>query len=243
MSEKDLAEELERLKAENKKLKQKLKPKESYVLEQVELFDQVFNLLQEFPAKENVDEDGMKYFFVRKPRKKKDSEKKDFEEKDPEELVFKLNLFVKHLMEYKVRLNKKISEEKKKTRLSMDIASLISSLQEGRVKRPRRAGKGIDTKPTKKPKTKAKKGKEKPDLPNHPEVEMKAKLKPLTQRDVKDLIASTPEDATAEQIAEDLKTIEQMEVESNPAVRSMTIEEASEKAGGKDWQKNGPSFG
>lgn len=239
MSEKDLAEELERLKAENKKLKQKLKPKESYVLEQVELFDQVFNLLQEFPAKENVDEDGMKYFFVRKPRKKKDSEKKD-----SEELVFKLNLFVKHLMEYKVRLNKKISEDKMNTRLSMDIASLISSLQEGRVKRPRKAGKGIDTKPTKKPKTKAKKGKEKPDLPNHPEVEMKAKLKPLTQRDVKDLIASTPEDATSEQIAEDLKTIEQMEVESNPAVRSVTIEEeTAEKAGGKDWQKNGPSFG
>lgn len=87
----------------------------------------------------------------------------------------------------------------------MDTASLIASLQEGRVKRPRKAGKGIDTKPTKKPATKAKKAKEKPDLPNFPEIEIKAK--------------------------------------DEPAVRSVTIEESSEKADKKDWQKNGPSFG
>ena len=45
MSEKDLAEELERLKAENKKLKQKLKPKKSYVLEQAYLFNGIYKQL------------------------------------------------------------------------------------------------------------------------------------------------------------------------------------------------------
>jgi hypothetical protein len=192
MSEKDLAEELERLKAENKKLKQKLKPKKSYVLEQAYLFNGIYKQLLEFPGNDG----SKKYFFERKPR----------DGGTELELVFKLNLFVKHLLEYKIRINDKIPEEQLNTRLSMDTASLIASLQEGRVKRPRKAGKGIDTKPTKKLATKAKKAKEKPDLPNHPEIEMKAK--------------------------------------DEPAVRSVTIEDSpKETAGGKDWQKNGPSFG
>ena len=161
MSEKDLAEELEKLKAENKKLKQKLKPKKSYVLEQAYLFNGIYKQLLEFPGNDG----SKKYFFERKPR----------DGGTELELVFKLNLFVKHLLEYKIRINDKIPEEQLNTRLSMDTASLIASLQEGRVKRPRKAGKGIDTKPTKKPATKAKKAKEKPDLPNHTEIEFKAK--------------------------------------------------------------------
>ena len=164
MSDLDLAKEVEKLKAQNKKLKEKLKPKESYVLKHEKLFAEIWEVLQKFPS----DDGKLKYFFTRKPKEKKEEE----------EEVFKLNLFVKHLLEYKVRTNKKVPADKVNTRISMDVAALIISLKEGRVKRPRKAGKGIDTKPTKKPATKAKKAKEKPDLPdlpNHPEIEMKAK--------------------------------------------------------------------
>jgi hypothetical protein len=139
MTEKDLAEELERLKAENKKLKKKLKPEKSYVLENYELFDSIYHTLQQFPANDGK---GMKYFFERKARKTG--------EKD--ELVFKLNLFVKHLLEYKVRINDKIPAQKLTARISMDVGSLISSLQENRTKRPR-GGDGI-SKTKKKAKTK-----------------------------------------------------------------------------------------
>jgi len=132
MTEKDLAEELERLKAENKKLKKKLKPEKSYVLENYELFDSIYHTLQQFPANDGK---GMKYFFERKAR----------ETGEKDELVFKLNLFVKHLLEYKVRINDKIPAQKLTARISMDIGSLISSLQENRTKRPR-GGDGISKK-------------------------------------------------------------------------------------------------
>jgi hypothetical protein len=132
MTEKDLAEELERLKAENKKLKKKLKPEKSYVLENYELFDSIYQTLQQFPANDGK---GMKYFFVRKARKTGEQD----------ELVFKLNLFVKHLLEYKVRINDKIPAQKLTARISMDVGSLISSLQENRTKRPR-GGDGISKK-------------------------------------------------------------------------------------------------
>lgn len=132
MTEKDLAEELERLKAENKKLKKKLKPEKSYVLENYELFDSIYHTLQQFPANDGK---GMKYFFERKARKTGEKN----------ELVFKLNLFVKHLLEYKVRINDKIPAQKLTARISMDVGSLISSLQENRTKRPR-GGDGISKK-------------------------------------------------------------------------------------------------
>ena len=132
MSKKDLVEELERLKEENKKLKQKLTPQKSYVLENYQLFDSIYQTLQKFPSSDGK---GMKYFFERKARKTGDKD----------ELVFKLNLFVKHLLEYKVRINDKISPDKLNTRMSMDIGSLISALQENRVKRPR-SGDGISKK-------------------------------------------------------------------------------------------------
>lgn len=164
MSDLDLAKEVEKLKAQNKKLKEKLKPKESYVLKHEKLFAEIWEVLQKFPT----DDGKLKYFFTRKPKEKKDAE----------EEVFKLNLFVKHLIEYKVRTNKKVPVDKVNTRISMDVAALIISLKEGRVKRPRKAGKGIDTKPTKKPATKAK---EKPDLPNLPETEIKAKDEPAVR--------------------------------------------------------------
>ena len=141
MLEKEL---IEKLREENKRLKAKLKPKSSYVVDQEDLFAKVWQQLQEF----KTDDGKMKYFFERKPQDKL--------KKDPE-LVFKLNLFVSHLMEYKVRGNPAVTDDKLNTRLSMDKGSLIAHLSGGRVKRTRK-GKGI----------------EKPDLV----TEMKAKPKP-----------------------------------------------------------------
>ena len=64
-------------------------------------------------------------------------------------------------MEYKVRINPAVSDDKLQTRLSMDKGSLIAHLSGGRVKRTRKS-----------------KAVEKPDLV----VEMKAKPKPKPKK-------------------------------------------------------------
>lgn len=156
MSEKEL---IEKLREENKRLKAKLKPKKSYVVEQAELFDDLYQKLQDF----KTDDGKMKYFFERKPQK-------EAEGKTELELVFKLNLFVSHLMEYKVRINPAVSSDKLNTRLSMDKGSLIAHLSGGRVKRTRKS-----------------KATEKPDLA----VEIKAKPKPKAKKPKEPTQAST----------------------------------------------------
>ena len=125
MSEKEL---IQKLLEENKKLKAKLKPKKSYVLENRDQFETLIQDLQKFKNGKSL-----RYFFERKNQKG-----------DGVELVFKLNTLVTDLIEFKARAN--VDDDKVNSRISMDKGSLIKVLSEGRVKRPR-GGDGIDTKP------------------------------------------------------------------------------------------------
>jgi len=129
MNEKELLAENLRLKEEIKKkeaqlqrrqAKEKVQQQKNYVTEQIDLFNDLFEMLKKFPAKGK----GMMYFFERKRSGTEELE-----------LVFKLNLFVSHLMEFKLLNNPNINEDKLSARLSMDKTSLISHLQEGRVVR------------------------------------------------------------------------------------------------------------
>ena len=127
MNEKELLAENLRLtkeleKKETELAEAKLRHQKSYVSENLNLFNQLFEMLKKFPAK---GEKGMMYFFERKARSGTEEL----------ELVFKLNLFVSHLMEFKLLNNPNIHEDKLSARLSMDKTSLISHLQEGRVVR------------------------------------------------------------------------------------------------------------
>ena len=120
MSEKEL---IEKLLAENRKLKAKLKPKKSYVLENAEQFESLIGVLKEFSSG-----DSERYFFERKTQKG-----------DGDEVVFKLNLLVADLIEFKARAN--VEEDQVNARISMDKGALIRFLQQGRIQRPRKPAK------------------------------------------------------------------------------------------------------
>lgn len=136
MNEQELLQENEKLKAQLKRAKAKLQPKETFVLQNL---DQFGRLLEELKA---FQEDGKsRYFFTRKAK----GSNKDEE-------VFKTNVFVKDLLEVKARAN--VQEAKVNARISMDAHSLIAFLSKGRVKRPRKQAK--PSKPKEKPAPKAK---------------------------------------------------------------------------------------
>lgn len=121
---KDLSE-LEKLRAENARLKAKDKQKkrldDSYVLRHEDQFIQLLEVLQEFKTST-----GERYFHTRKARKGSTDAGK-------EQSVFKLNLLIEDLLEFKARTN--VDSKDLPVRLSMDKGALIDFLQKGRVKR------------------------------------------------------------------------------------------------------------
>ena len=132
MKKADLLAENEKLKAQLKRANAKLNPQKSYVQENRVQFDRLRKDLMGFK-----NEDGKsRYFFSRKA---KGSNKK--------EEVFKTNLFVSDLLELKARTSSKIEDSQVNSRISMDTHALIAYLSKGRVKRPRKTGKGISRKP------------------------------------------------------------------------------------------------
>lgn len=114
---------IEKLLAENKKLKAKLKPKKSYVLEHAEQFESLIGVLKDFSSGESS-----RYFFERKTQSG-----------EPGEVVFKLNLLVADLIEFKARAN--VEEDQVNARISMDKGAMIRFLKNGRIERPRKAAK------------------------------------------------------------------------------------------------------
>lgn len=119
-NEEKLLEENKKLKAQLKRAKAKLQPKESFVLQNL---DQFGRLLEEIKG---FQEDGKtRYFFTRKAKGS-----------DKDEEVFKTNVFVQDLLEVKARAN--VEEDQVNSRISMDQHSLITFLSKGRVKRPRK---------------------------------------------------------------------------------------------------------
>lgn len=108
-----------------KKQKEKLYPNESFPCKNKDKFDDLIKTLKGF--KENG---KSRYFFTRKARNGEGAEEADTEE------VFKTNVFVRDLIEYKARLN--VKDDFVNSRISMDIHSLIASLSKGRIERPRK---------------------------------------------------------------------------------------------------------
>ena len=161
MSEKEL---IEKLLAENRKLKAKLKPKKSYVLENAEQFESLIGVLKEFSSG-----DGERYFFERKTQKG-----------DDDEVVFKLNLLVADLIEFKARAN--VEEDQVNARISMDRGALIRFLQQGRIQRPRKPA-------TRKTKAKAKANKKNDALESLKEISNKVSEKIEEKRQVIEPVA------------------------------------------------------
>ena len=120
MDEKNL---IERLVEENKSLSKKLRKLssrgKSFVMENEKQFTDLLRHIQNFESNGKS-----RYFFERKNKKGTGSEQ-----------VFKLNTFVADLIEFKARSN--VAPEMVNSRISMDKGSLIRSLEEGRIKRPR----------------------------------------------------------------------------------------------------------
>lgn len=120
MDEKNL---IERLVEENKSLSKKLRKLsskgKSFVMENEKQFTDLLMHIQNFQSNGKS-----RYFFERKNKKGTGSEQ-----------VFKLNTFVADLIEFKARAN--VAPEMVNSRISMDKGSLIRSLEEGRIKRPR----------------------------------------------------------------------------------------------------------
>jgi len=141
MGKDNLQKELEKLRAENKKLKSKLKPKQSYVDENMAKFKKLSDYLHKnFLHKNNKGEAVTRYFFTRPAKRAKDQA----------EICFKLNVFVRDLIEFKAKQN---DPDNAPARISMDEGSLITFLSKGRKKRNAKAhplapdiGIGIDPK-------------------------------------------------------------------------------------------------
>lgn len=117
--------EVEKLRAENARLKAKDKQKkrldDSYVLKHKDQFIQLLEVLRKFKTST-----GERYFHTRKARIGSTDEGK-------EQRVFKLNLLIEDLLEFKARTN--VDSKDLPVRLSMDKGALIDFLQKGRVKR------------------------------------------------------------------------------------------------------------
>lgn len=112
---------IQKLRREVKRLKAKLKPNKSFVSENSQQFESLINVLQQFSSSNGK----KRYFFERKTQTG-----------ESREVVFKLNLLVSDLLEFKARTN--VGEDQVNSRISMDKGSLIRFLSEGRVKRPRK---------------------------------------------------------------------------------------------------------
>lgn len=117
--------EVEKLRAENARLKAKDKQKkrldDSYVLRHEDQFIQLLEVLRKFKTST-----GERYFHTRKARIGSTDAGK-------EQSVFKLNLLIEDLLEFKARTN--VDSKDLPVRLSMDKGALIDFLQKGRVKR------------------------------------------------------------------------------------------------------------
>ena len=90
--------------------KKKKNAKTSYALENLEVFRPILDII----------EDNDRYTFTRKFGKK-------------EEKVIKLNIFIRDLMVAKIKSSGSVPDSQISTRLSMDEASLIRYMSEGRA--------------------------------------------------------------------------------------------------------------
>jgi len=97
-------------KLEAQKNKKKKNAKTSYALENLEEFRPILDII----------EDNDRYTFTRKFGKK-------------EEKVIKLNIFIRDLMVAKIKSSGSVPDSQISTRLSMDEASLIRYMSEGRA--------------------------------------------------------------------------------------------------------------
>jgi len=146
-------------KTRNKKLRAKLNPKESFVCKNKERFADLIKLLKCFKEGEKS-----RYFFTRKTRKDEGTEE-----------VFKTNVFVRDLIEYKARSN--VKDDFVNSRISMDIHSLITCLSKGRIERKGKEKSEGKPAPKAKPKAKAK-AKPEPKAKESPTDASEATAKP-----------------------------------------------------------------
>jgi hypothetical protein len=117
-------EEIARLKQEIADLKATKDSVETFVGKNLELFDGLISCLKKIKNSKGAE----RYFHVRNARRGSANA-------GTQQDVFKLNLLVADLIEYKARQN--VSVKDLKVRISVDKGSLISFLEKGRVKRPR----------------------------------------------------------------------------------------------------------
>ena len=115
--------EIKKLRAEIARLKKKKVP-ETYVTKNIKKFDDLKDFLHQFKVDGKED---CRYFHKRKNKGKRSMHE-----------VFKLNILIDDLIEFKARKN--VKDDQLSVRISMDKGSLIRHLQEGRVQRPRIGG-------------------------------------------------------------------------------------------------------
>jgi hypothetical protein len=115
---------LKKLLEENQKLKKRLNSKNSFVLDNLDKFEGLIQTLQSFKSGKKD-----RYFYSRTKDGKTQT-------------AFKLNVFVKDLLEFKARQN--VTEDQVSNRLSMDTSALINYLSTGRQKRNKMVHDPID---------------------------------------------------------------------------------------------------
>ena len=124
-------DKIKKLQIKIAKIDQHKKLKNSYVVENLNKFEELIAKIQTFKNKKGL----TRYFHTRTARQGTKNE-------GDQEMVFKLNLLIEDLLEFKAREHLKLHNDKQcdlkvlKNRFSMDVGSLISHLEKARIKRP-----------------------------------------------------------------------------------------------------------